>query len=106
MANLAIDVTTIPEILMVEHVGQVLGLKTSAARAAVSSGKLGAFVRLGKRLYLRREVFLAALQAREVQPPAPFTAPVPPRPNPDFVELLRRRPRLPAEKAKKTAVAV
>lgn len=59
----------LPEVLFVPDLALALGgLTPSATRRAVLRGDCGRFVRLGRRLAVRREAFLDALAAREVDP--------------------------------------
>jgi hypothetical protein len=58
----------LPEVLLSEDVAVVLNIGVPAARRAIRSGECGPFIRLGRRLAVRRVAFLSALAAREVQP--------------------------------------
>lgn len=87
----ALDRARLPEVLRVEDVAAVLGVKASAARKAVARGDCGPFVRLGRRMLVRRESFLASLAARESAPPPAPSRIVPPKPKPEFVALLHGR---------------
>ncbi len=62
----------LPEILFVPDVGLVYGLTDSAARKAILRGDCGPYVRIGRRLAVRRESFLAALEANEIDPRSPL----------------------------------
>ncbi len=76
----------LPLVMLPADVAAALGLKsTSAARRAILRGECGPYSRRGRRLILRREAFLEALQSREV--PAKPT-PVPERPAPRWVSRL------------------
>jgi hypothetical protein len=61
----------LPEVLLVPDLAAVLGgLTPSATRRAVLRGDFGPFVRIGRRLAVRREALLDALAARELDPAA------------------------------------
>ena len=55
----------LPEILIVEDLAVILKIGLPAARALVRSGACGPFSRLGRRMVLRRDSFLATLEASE-----------------------------------------
>jgi len=59
----------LPEVLFVPDMALALGgITESAARRAVLRGECGPFLRIGRRLAVRRDAFLAALAARESSP--------------------------------------
>lgn len=58
----------LPLLLFVPDIAAATRVRESAARKAVLRGDYGAYLRLGRRLALRRETFLAALKAREIDP--------------------------------------
>jgi hypothetical protein len=61
----------LPEVLFVPDLSMVLGgLTFSATRRAVLRGDCGPFLRIGRRIAVRREALLDALAAREVDPAA------------------------------------
>jgi len=61
--------TALPAILRAEHVAAIFGLASaSAARRLMNSGVLGRVFRVGRRLCIRREVFLRAIERLEVDP--------------------------------------
>ena len=82
----------IPELLRAEDVATILGVSAQRARERISSGSLGPHLRFGRRLYIRKASFLAAIQAAEIAPP-PGESPRPPVPEPraDILALLRGR---------------
>lgn len=56
----------LPEIMFCPDLGLALGgITPSAARRAVLRGECGPYLRLGRRIAVRRESFLAALAERE-----------------------------------------
>ncbi|MEZ6010109.1 MAG: hypothetical protein R3F05_20430 [Planctomycetota bacterium] len=62
---------TLPEILFSPDLALALGGVTpSAARRAVLRGECGPYLRLGRRIAVRREAFLAALAEREQEAPS------------------------------------
>jgi hypothetical protein len=61
----------LPELLLVEDVARVLGVCPATARRAIRRGDVGRFLRVGRRLAVRRPEFLAALDARQETPTAP-----------------------------------
>jgi len=61
----------LPEILFVPDVGLAFGLVLSAARKAILRGDCGPYLRIGRRLAVRRESFLAALRGQEIDPRTP-----------------------------------
>lgn len=76
----------LPElILLADLVAASLFVSISGARRAVLRGDLGPYTKLGRRLVLRRDSLLEALEAREVRPRDPPSA-LPPR----DPELVRR----------------
>lgn len=59
----------LPEILFVPDLALALGgVSHRSARRAVLHGDCGPFLRIGRRLAVRRESLLEALRAREIQP--------------------------------------
>ncbi len=64
----AIQRAFLPPILFVPHIAEVFGIGASAARKVIQRGDCGPFFRVGRRLAIRRESFVAALQAREFDP--------------------------------------
>lgn len=58
----------LPQVLLVEDVGLALQLGRDAARKAILRGECGPYIRLGRRLAVLRESFLAALASRQVGP--------------------------------------
>jgi hypothetical protein len=65
----AVRRAVLPEVLLEGDIRLALGLDTDEeARAAVARGDCGPYLRLGRRLAVRRESFLAALAAREIAP--------------------------------------
>lgn len=81
----------LPEVVLAEDIALALHVTPSAARCMVHRGELGAYLRLGRRLCVRRESLLAALQAREIVPPPPATPRDVPPPRSDLVDALRPR---------------
>lgn len=92
----------LPELLATEDVALVLRVGVSAAQKAISAGTLGPYSRIGRRIYVRREVLLEAIRSQEVSAPLRLL-PVPPPPSPrsNIIRLLpkalRRRGRNHAE---------
>jgi hypothetical protein len=84
--------SNLPEVLRVEDVAAVFGVKLGAARKAIVRGWCGPYSRVGRRLFVRRESFLAAFKSREVQPPAIPSPHFTPLPDRDFAALLGRNP--------------
>jgi len=62
----------LPEILFVLDIGLAYGLTPSAARKAILRGDCGPYFRIGRRLAVRRESFLAALREQEIDPRSPL----------------------------------
>lgn len=59
-----------PELMFSGDVALALNLRSeSAARRAIHSGRCGPFLRIGRRLAVRRDSLLDALAAREIRPP-------------------------------------
>jgi hypothetical protein len=58
----------LPQVMFVPDLAIALQVGASAARRAVIRGDCGPFLRLGRRIAVRREAFLAALAAREIDP--------------------------------------
>ena len=59
----------LPEVLFVPDLALALGGVTeSAARRTVLRGECGPYLRIGRRIAVRREAFLAALAGREQHP--------------------------------------
>jgi hypothetical protein len=64
----------LPEVLFTPDIRAALRLATDgAARRAVRRGDCGPYLRLGRRLAVRRESFLRALASREIDPARPGT---------------------------------
>ncbi len=59
---------TLPEVLLSEDVATVLKITPSSARRLIREGRLGPFVRLGRRLAIRKETFLDHLACGERSP--------------------------------------
>lgn len=57
----------LPPILFVADIARLLSFTRGAARKAVSRGELGDFGRVGRRLFVRREVLLTALGRSETR---------------------------------------
>lgn len=57
--------SALPEVMLAEDVALVRRINLPSARRAIRRGECGPFVRLGRRLAVRREAFLGALEARE-----------------------------------------
>ena len=89
----AITRAALPEILFVPDVAIALGVMDSAARKTIVRGEIGPYFRIGRRLAVRRESFLAALAEREVIPERPPAPPRPPKPSTRMVQLLQKRNR-------------
>lgn len=66
--SLLVRRAALPEILLVPDVGLAFGLTPSAARKAILRGDCGPYLRIGRRLAVRRDSFLAALRELEVDP--------------------------------------
>jgi hypothetical protein len=66
--DLTVRRACMPELLLVPDVALALSLSHSAARRAILRGDCGPYLRLGRRLAVLRESFLAALEARQVSP--------------------------------------
>ncbi len=81
----------LPEIMFVPDVALATGTGDSAARKAIVRGDYGPYFRVGRRLAVLHESFIAALKAREIEPGLPQHAAKPPRPNRKFVEMLENR---------------
>jgi len=81
----------LPEVMFVPDVALALAVKPSAARKAILRGDCGPYLRLGRRLAVRRESFLATLAAREVLPECPTRLGRPPAPSPKYLKLLKSR---------------
>ncbi len=62
----AIRRSFLPPLLFVPDVARVLQVGLAAARKAILRGDCGPSLRFGRRIALKRESFLAALDAREV----------------------------------------
>lgn len=58
----------LPQVMFVRDIGLALQLGPDAARRAILRGDCGPFFRVGRRLALRRDSFLAALASREQDP--------------------------------------
>lgn len=58
----------LPELLHVEDVAIALAVRPRIARRWISTGKLGPYCRIGKRLVLRRDALLEAITAKEKLP--------------------------------------
>jgi len=63
----------LPEVMFVADLALALRVGESAARRALLRGECGPYLRIGRRLAVLRESFLASLAARE-QLPAPTEA--------------------------------
>ena len=87
----AVRRAALPELLFVPDIALALGVKPSAARKAVVRGECGRFLRIGRRLAVRRDSFMDALAEREVAPPKP--RPTPPKPSARMLKLLQERKR-------------
>jgi len=61
----AVTRAALPEILFVPDITLALRIRASAARKAILRGDCGPYLRLGRRLAVRRESFMAALADRE-----------------------------------------
>ena len=83
----------LPEILFIPDLSLAIGVTESAARKAVLRGECGPFVRIGRRLAVLRESFLAALAEREEKPIARKPRPAIPSPKPEYLKLLQSRSR-------------
>jgi len=66
----------LPEIMFALDVATAFGLTASAARKAILRGYCGPYFRIGRRLAVRRESFLATLREHEIDPrePLPYLA--------------------------------
>ena len=64
----AVRRAALPEVLFVPDLALALGVSASAARKAILRGACGPYLRLGRRLAVLRESFMAALEARQVSP--------------------------------------
>ena len=87
----AVTRAALPELLFIPDIALALGVTEGAARKAVLRGDCGTYIRLGRRLAVRRESFLAALEAREIDP---VRLPVPhkiPQPSPRLTALLKQQ---------------
>ena len=69
--DLTVRRACLPEILFIPDVAVALSVSESAARRAVLRGDCGPYLRIGRRLAVRRDSFLAALQLREISPATP-----------------------------------
>lgn len=78
-----------PEILTPSDIGVILGIHPAAVRERIVAGDFGPHFRVGRRLFLRRDVFLAALAAREVKAAEPAALPSIPKPDPRIVAMLQ-----------------
>lgn len=90
---------TLPAILRAEDVAElVTGTTPRSARRLILSGALGPYLRLGRRLVVRRETMLAALEAAAVDPRAAVgsarreTPPIPKLSRAALAHLLGRKP--------------
>ncbi len=81
---------TLPDILGIEDVAAALRIAPKTARRLVTSGRIGPWARVGKRLYLTREALLAALARPSGQDPPPRRSPLLPKPDPQIVLVLQR----------------
>ena len=66
--SLALRRAALPEVLRDEDVSLVTGQSRPATRKAIIRGDFGRWGRVGRQLLIRRDEFLAALAAREIQP--------------------------------------
>lgn len=64
----AVQRAALPEVLFIPDVGLALQVGDSAARRAVLRGECGPYLRIGRRLAVLRETFLAALARRQAPP--------------------------------------
>jgi len=82
--------TEIPEVMTTADVARWAGFKSrSGARRAIKRGDYGSYSKVGGRIRVRRESFLAALEAAEVEF-VPLARPVPvPHRSPYVRALLR-----------------
>jgi excisionase family DNA binding protein len=72
--SLKIHRAALPEIMLVSDLAAALGLSQAAVRRAIHRGELGPWCRIGRRIAVRREALLEALEARETTPvPTPRT---------------------------------
>jgi hypothetical protein len=68
----AVRRAALPEVLLSPDIALLMGgVAASTARRAVLRGEFGPYLRIGRRLALRRESVLEALAAREVHPVRP-----------------------------------
>ena len=58
----------LPQILLVPDIGLALQLSNHGARRAILRGECGPYFRVGRRLAVLRESFLAALTSRQEGP--------------------------------------
>jgi hypothetical protein len=66
-SNPALGRVVLPEILFASDVARALALQSSsAARRVILAGRAGPYVRIGRRLAVRRASFLAHLQTTEI----------------------------------------
>ena len=63
--DLTVRRACLPELLLVPDVALALDISRSGARKAIVRGDFGPFLRLCRRLAVRRESFLETLRARE-----------------------------------------
>ena len=61
----------LPEILFIPDIALALLASESTARRAVLRGDCGPYLRIGRRLAVRRDSFLEALETREIDPIRP-----------------------------------
>ena len=57
-----------PEYLDARNVAELFGCSRRTAQRYLSAGRCGAYFKMGREYYVRREVFRKALQDREVTP--------------------------------------
>lgn len=58
----------LPRVMFVEDVALALSVEPAAARRAIVAGWCGPYLRLGRRLAVLRDSFLAELQSRAMEP--------------------------------------
>ena len=79
----------LPPMLFVTDLAPLLGLGESAVRKMIRRGELGSFLRLGRRLCLRREAFVEALTELERRAALDVRTSGLGKPDPEIMALVR-----------------
>ena len=81
---------TLPEILAIEDLARALHVSRKTARRKATSGQLGPWTRIGRRIYITRETLMDTLARPSTVPTAPRPSPSVPHPDPSIVARLCR----------------